>query len=167
MTNTMTAIQKFVYGGSVIEFDVMGNEIMINATEMAKLFGKKTAHFLENEQTKAFIKALSQSRNSDFGKIVKVIKGGINQGTWMNRRLALKFAGWLSPEFELWVYDTIERIMFGYTDEVKNSHEQLKMIPDRIKEIDQTASSIMKERYRLSKQRELIQENNLRLLGLN
>ena len=31
----------------------------------------------------------------------------------MNRILALKFAAWLNPTFELWVYSTIEKIMFG------------------------------------------------------
>jgi len=35
----------------------------------------------------------------------------LNPGTWMNQKLALKFAGWLSPEFELWVYDRIEELL--------------------------------------------------------
>lgn len=34
-------------------------------------------------------------------------------GTWMHRILALKFAAWLNPDFEIWVYSTIERILFG------------------------------------------------------
>jgi hypothetical protein len=34
-------------------------------------------------------------------------------GTWMHRILALKFAAWLSPKFELWVYSTIEDLLFG------------------------------------------------------
>lgn len=34
-------------------------------------------------------------------------------GTWMHRVLALKFAAWLDPEFELWVYCTIDKLMFG------------------------------------------------------
>jgi len=29
----------------------------------------------------------------------------------MHRKLALKFAAWLSPEFELWVYDRIEELL--------------------------------------------------------
>ena len=31
----------------------------------------------------------------------------------MHRILALKFAAWLNPELELWVYETIDEILFG------------------------------------------------------
>ena len=31
----------------------------------------------------------------------------------MHRILALKFAAWLDPDFELWVYNTIDNILFG------------------------------------------------------
>ncbi|MEM1121660.1 MAG: KilA-N domain-containing protein, partial [Bacteroidota bacterium] len=33
------------------------------------------------------------------------------QGTWMDEKLALKFAAWLSPNFELWVYDRIQELL--------------------------------------------------------
>jgi len=46
-----------------------------------------------------------------YPKILKVVRGGDAseglQGTWIHERLALKFAAWLSPKFELWIYDTI------------------------------------------------------------
>jgi hypothetical protein len=29
----------------------------------------------------------------------------------MDKKLALKFAVWLSPEFELWVYDRIQELL--------------------------------------------------------
>lgn len=80
---------------------------MINATEMAKPFGKVPAHFLRNEQTLSFIDAL---RNRNSLEPVKVIYGD-NGGTWMHQKLALKFAAWLSTEFELWVYDRIEELL--------------------------------------------------------
>jgi phage anti-repressor protein len=159
-------IERFVFGGSEVEFDVSGEDIMINATEMGKIFGKKPAHFLENDQTKEFIEALSQSENSDFVKIVKTVKGTKNAGTWMHRKLALKFAGWLNARFELWVYDVIEKILFGDTQKIKTNHEQLRLITDRIKEIDQTASVIMKERYKLTKEKEVLEVDNMRALGM-
>ena len=31
----------------------------------------------------------------------------------MHRILALKFAAWLNPAFEVWVYSTIEQLLFG------------------------------------------------------
>lgn len=50
-----------------------------------------------------------------YPKVLKVVRGGDAseglQGTWVHERLALKFAAWLSPKFELWVYDTIMQVM--------------------------------------------------------
>lgn len=92
---------------------------MINATEMAKPFGKKVGHFLENRNSKAFIALLNERhRNSDIAskkEVIRVVKGGDAslglQGTWMDEKLALKFAAWLSPAFELWVYDKIQELL--------------------------------------------------------
>jgi len=33
------------------------------------------------------------------------------RGTWMNETLALKFAAWLNPKFELWVYGKIKELL--------------------------------------------------------
>lgn len=42
------------------------NGMMINATEMAKPFGKNVGHFMENDSTKNFIRACLNNRNSLF-----------------------------------------------------------------------------------------------------
>lgn len=48
-------------------------------------------------------------------EVLRVIKGGDAtgglQGTGMDEKLALKFASWLSPRFELWVYDRIQELL--------------------------------------------------------
>ena len=74
---------------------------MVNATEMAKPFGKRPQNFLQNEQTKEFISVLEKRYCNSSNEIIKVLQGGQTQGTWMHQKLALKFAGWLNPEFEL------------------------------------------------------------------
>lgn len=55
----------------------------------------------------------SQVANSQLGyqDIVKVVHGGDNAGTWMHEKLALKFAAWLSPRFEVWVFDRIQELL--------------------------------------------------------
>jgi len=89
---------------------------MVNATEMAKPFGKKVTHFLENNQTKDFIEALSLSRNSDFGKFVIIQRGGSNPGTWMHEDVAIEFSRWLSPAFAIWCNDRIKELLrYGIT----------------------------------------------------
>lgn len=103
------------------------NGMMINATEMAKPFGKNVGHFLENESTKKFIEVCINNRNSDYLRLNSpsdLIDARQKSGTWMHRILALKFAAWLSPEFEVWVYATIERLLFGKHVQREQSFER-------------------------------------------
>ena len=39
----------------------------------------------------------------------------------MHRILALKFAAWLDPDFEVWIYSTIDKIIFGNYREIKEA----------------------------------------------
>jgi hypothetical protein len=106
----MSEIVKLDYEGNKISFEFAYSNKMINATEMAKPFGKLVGGFLRLQSTKDFI-FLLENRYADLHNVTKrevlrVVQGGFAefQGTWMDEKLALKFAAWLSPEFELWVY---------------------------------------------------------------
>lgn len=101
----------YAFNGSNITFSSGEGNIMVNATEMAKPFNKRPAEFLRLPQTLSFIEVLNN--NEPMGKSHRS-ENGI--GTWMSRKLALKFAAWLSPEFENWVYDRIEELFkYGMT----------------------------------------------------
>lgn len=103
------------------------NGMMINATEMAKPFGKNVEAFMRNESTIQFVKEALKSENSRFLGIEKeedLVYSRQKNGTWMHRVLALKFAAWLSPGFELWVYATIERLLFGKHVQREQSFER-------------------------------------------
>lgn len=39
----------------------------------------------------------------------------------MHRVLALKFAAWLNPAFELWIYLTIDKLLYQYANELKDA----------------------------------------------
>lgn len=110
----MSALKKFEYEGQNISFDFGDGHKMINANQMAKPFGKRIDNFLRLKETKDYI-LLLESRYADVrGRdAIKVVKGGTPelQGTWMDENLALKFASWLSPSFELWVYDRIHELL--------------------------------------------------------
>jgi len=103
------------------------NGMMINATEMAKPFGKQVNEFLSNSNTKEFIKEALINGNSRLLGIEKeedLFISRKNAGTFMHRILALKFAAWLNPKFELWVYSTIEKLLFGKHVEREKSFER-------------------------------------------
>lgn len=116
----MSEIKKFDYQGALISFEFTDGNKMVNATEMIKPFkGKRVNDFLRLQQTKRYIEALEKrygnSRIASKREVLRVIKGGDaskgEQGTWMDEKLALKFAAWLSVEFELWVYDRIYELL--------------------------------------------------------
>lgn len=116
----MSEITKFEYEGQIISFEFVDGNKMINATQMARPFkGKLVADFLRLKSTKDYIRLLEERYgNSHIAmnrEALRVIKGGDAteglQGTWMDEKLALKFAAWLSPRFELWVYDRIQELL--------------------------------------------------------
>jgi hypothetical protein len=81
---------------------------------MAKPIGKLPADFMRLEQTKQFIEVLK--KRSNMGNPIIESSAGNQGGTWAHQKLALKFAAWLNPRFELWVYDRIEELLRdGYT----------------------------------------------------
>ena len=56
----------------------------------------------------------------------------------MHRVLALKFAAWLSSDFEVWVYSTIEKLLFGKYVERDQSHKrtlELQKELDKLKDL--------------------------------
>ena len=90
---------------------------MINATEMAKGFGKKINNFLRQKSTQEYIKALFTHLKNSVTPIsvtekdlIYTNQGGNPklQGTWMHRILALRFAQWLDANFAIWVDEKIQ-----------------------------------------------------------
>jgi len=92
-----------------------------NANELLSIFNnnsnkkKQIFHFWDNQSTKDFIEVLENdlnhnTRNSVYLKTYESTRGK-GGGTWMHPYLFVKFAMWLSPEFELqiikWVYDNL------------------------------------------------------------
>lgn len=111
VTTSMQKLQSFIYEGSAITFDNVNGDVMVNATEMAKPFDKRTTHWLQNQNTKAFIEELSAVRNLTPTDLVKVINGGVEFGTWMHEDVALEFARWLNPRFAIWCNDRIKELL--------------------------------------------------------
>lgn len=139
-------ILEFIYNESTISFNPTGNDdVMVNATEMAKVFGKRIDVFLKAEHVQEFIDALIESLNEENeftpnrgnsaveneneftpngGNSSPITRDDILQtrgqnGTWMHRFLALEFAGWLDPKFKVWVWRKIDTIILGHYREVK------------------------------------------------
>jgi hypothetical protein len=79
---------------------------------------------MKTENVKEFIFELERTPNG-VRSDCKITDNRGHMGMYFDRRLALKFAAWLDPIFEVWVYSKIEEILFG----------KAKFAGDRISEL--------------------------------
>lgn len=118
-------VAQFIYNNQQVDFISNGDSnLMVNATQMAKIFEKRIDHFLRSDHANAFINALEFTPfggNSVGLKREEIIQTKGQSGTWMHRILALKFAAWLDPNFEVWVFFTIDQIILGHYKDVKEA----------------------------------------------
>lgn len=142
------------------------NGMMVNATEMAKAFDRDLYQFTKSEDTKKFIEACQKPANAGLLGIVNesdLIISRQKSGTYMHRVLAIKFAAWLNPDFEIWVYSTIERILFGKHAQREESLERSLKFQNESKQLKDKADKTGEDftRY-LELERQLKYEKSLR-----
>ena len=132
---------QFIYNEINVGFmlNPNNNNLMVNATQMAKIFDKRIDVFMKTDHAQEFIRTLQLPPNGGRSfslkedEIIKTING---KATWMHRLLALKFAAWLDVEFEIWIYNTIDSILFGHYKKHWEAHakqEEAKIKMDELK----------------------------------
>ncbi|MDF0729205.1 KilA-N domain-containing protein [Pseudomonas entomophila] len=107
----MTAkIIPFDYDGQVVRFNADG---WIHATEAAARFGKEPHEWLRLPDTERYLEGLQRR----YGEIpyVKTSRARADRGggTWLHPKLAVKFARWLSVDFEIWCDEQIDALLRG------------------------------------------------------
>lgn len=113
---------EFIYQDTQIHFLLSNDDnVMVNATEMAKAFGKRVDNYLRLDTTKKLIEALKNDFAHSHVSDQKVIFTN-NKATYFNRILALDFASWLDLNFKIWIYQTIDKILFGHYKEHWDAH---------------------------------------------
>ena len=121
----MTNIKVFKYDDVEIEFDLrQGKNMMVNATEMAKVFGKDLYQFTKSDHAKAFIESCLKPAYAGLLGVkteADLIISTQKSGTWMHEVLALKFAAWLNPDFDVWVFITIRNLLYDFAHEIEES----------------------------------------------
>lgn len=112
----MNLIKSF--SGVAVSFNQDG---YLNASAIAKHFGKRVPDFLKTEQNQEYISALAEHLSKtlkivfDKNQLVIVKKGSPANGggTWLHPKLAIHFARWLDPRFAVWCDEQIEQILSG------------------------------------------------------
>ncbi|MCE4053879.1 KilA-N domain-containing protein [Pseudomonas sp. Au-Pse12] len=111
-----TRIIPFDYQGQAVTFNADG---WINATLAAARFDKAPNDWLRLGSTAEYIEKLASRMNeSNTGKsritLVTTRRGNTaNSGTWLHPKLAVKFARWLSVDFEIWCDEQIDALVRG------------------------------------------------------
>lgn len=132
---------ELIYQDTKIHFLVSNDEnVMINATDMAKIFGKRPNDFLILDSTQNYIKSFlcyGISCNMTL-KDIYIVKSKV--ATFMNRPLALKFAAWLDSDFEVWVYNTIDKLLF---DNYKLHNNKTILMQQKMNDLENLKKSII------------------------
>ena len=161
----MSNLSVFQYSNAPISFRKETGSLFVNATEMAKGFGKTTKDWLRTKQSEEFISSLSTVRQISPTGLVQIIQGGNPelQGTWMHEDVALEFARWLSPAFAIWCNDRIKELLqIGFTA-TQPTIEQLVENSDLIIEV---ASKLKMLRQQNAEQQKQIAIQNRQLDSL-
>lgn len=145
----MEQISKY-YNGDLIFFAKDNNKVMINATQMAKPFGKQPIDWLKTSQATEYINTYSKLKKISLADLQVVTRGGCNSGTWLHKDIALEFARWLSPEFAIWTNERIEELLTQGVATVNNDDETIL-----------NAITILQKRLEESKARQKELENKV------
>lgn len=104
-----------VVNGVSVRVDSEGRYSLNDLHAAAVLKGEATesqrpGNFIKSAQVKRFARELSGATNI---ASVKTIKGGVESGVWGLELIAIRYAAWLSPKFEIRVYNTFREAVLG------------------------------------------------------
>ena len=105
----------------------------INASKLSRAYEKKTGKYrnpkgwFENNRTNEYLELLSDKTGIEVYNLMPIQGAGKNTEVWLHPRLAVSFAMWLSPEFEMMVSEWVEKWLF--TDQAPTSQESIALHP--------------------------------------
>lgn len=111
----------FSYNGSNVTFKTDNGIVYVNATEMAKPFGKRPSDYLRLPSTNELISSVVRFSHIGENEAVIKTKGGIDGGgsTWLHEDIALDFAQWLSVDFKIWCNAHIKELLLTGRTEIR------------------------------------------------
>ena len=115
------------YDGQQVRFNSDG---WINATDVAKRFGKKPAEWLRLPDAAKYMDALARHLNVGESHLLIVTTKGRSGGTWLHPKLAVSFARWLDVDFAVWCDLHIDALLRGELTEKQRFDQACKRLDD-------------------------------------
>jgi len=134
----MSNIIPFPYQGQAVRFSADG---WINATDIAKRFGKRPAEWLRLPETERYLAALARHLNVGFSHNLIRAQRGRNGGTWLHPKLAVHFARWLDDDFAVWCDMQIDALL----REKPDAWRHLEIAEERLEEQNRRGSNAGRE----------------------
>lgn len=123
----MNNVIPFNYRGQAVRFNSEG---WINATDVAKRFGKKPAEWMRLADTENYMAALARHLNvGESHLLIRTAKGRAG-GTWLHPKLAVSFARWLDVDFAVWADLHIDALLRGELNEKQQFDRACKALDD-------------------------------------
>ena len=133
-------IKEYKFGTELVV--PIRNDGMINATALCKAGNKTLGHYLENKNTKEFIKVLESDIGIPISRLLEVNIGG-HLGTWVHRKVGYHLAQWISPEFAVHVSNVLDELFITgsvISGKEKSSNEIELSYQNQIKELHERIS---------------------------
>lgn len=105
--------QVFLYNEKPVIFQ-LENDGMVNATKLAKNFGKhkRPQLWLRTKAAQEYLDAYSYDAHICASSLTTTVIGrGNNQGTFMYPDIAIEYARWLNPRFGIWCNLRIQELL--------------------------------------------------------
>lgn len=118
----------FHYQGQAVRFNSEG---WINATDVAKRYGKKPAEWLRLPESVKYMDALARHLNVGESHLLVRSAKGRSGGTWLHPKLAVSFARWLDVDFAVWCDLHIDALLRGELDEKQKFDRACKALQDQ------------------------------------
>lgn len=140
---------------NVIKYDFRGNlysfreDGWFNATEAAKRYGKRIRHWLDNAETKEYVRIL----NSRIPGHLIQARRGAGGGTWLHPKLAVVFARWLNIEFAVWCDEQIDELLRSGQRQAMSVYQQLVAL--QLEDANSFAKASFGSHLMLDRKREL------------
>lgn len=117
----------FHYQGQAVRFSSEG---WINATDVAKRFGKRPGDWLKQEETKQYMGALAEALNCEPQSLLETRRGRYQSGTWLHPKLGVAFARWLDLKFAVWADLHIDALLRGELNEKQHFDRACRALDD-------------------------------------
>ena len=103
----------------------------MSLTDMCEANGKLFGNWNQLKATKEYLKALLDKRYGDSNNgPIEINQGGnpTGQGTWGDRRVAMRLAQWLSPEFAIQVDEWVVELMEAGTVSIVQPQQPIRQL---------------------------------------